>query len=261
MPCIRQSGAAVESAPIVRSLGLRFASGHRIDDHGHTWAQVVFAARGVMSVEAMGKQWVVPPSRSVWMPAGVPHSIEVVGETWMRTVYLRPDIAAALPDAVRVIDVSPLLRELLLEVVRMGCMDEADDVHRNFAGVLVAQLARAPELELALPMPADPRARRVASRVRDDHAADAPLAALARGAGASPRTLERIFLKETGLTFGRWRQQARLQHAVCLLAQGASVTTVSFECGYDSPSAFVTMFKRSLGTTPGRYMRSADFSP
>lgn len=149
------------------------------------------------------------------------------------------------------------MRELLLEVVRIGVLDDERAEDRALALLILAGIAKAPQLGLALTMPTDPRARAVADRVcralKAGGEDTATLAQLTRGVGASPRTAERLFVKETGMSFGRWRQQARLQFAVRRLGEGVPVTTVAFECGYESVSAFVTMFKRALGTTPGQY--------
>lgn len=172
-------------------------------------------------------------------------------------MYIRPDLAAEVSAGIRVLDVTPLLRELLLEVVRLGILDDSNEAHVSLASVLIAQLVESRELGLGLPLPIDPRARAVAERVLGAPGSNASLAVLTRGTGASPRTAARLFLRETGLSFGRWRQQSRLQFAVRCLAEGMAVTNVAFECGYDSVSAFVTMFKRSLGATPGQYLKSA----
>ena len=208
-----------------------------------------------MSVESAGKLWVVPPHRSLWVPAGVSHSIEAVSEVWMRTIYVRPDQITAMAPSIRVMDVSPLLRELILEIVRIGFLDEMNTLHGHLASVCVAQIVHAPTFVLELPLPRDARARRVADRVRRELEENGTLRALSQDTGASPRTIERLFLFETGLSFGRWRQQARLQHAVCRLAEGKDVTSIAFECGYHSVSAFVAMFKQSLGKTPAQYLR------
>lgn len=254
MSRIRQPRRPTVESPLIRSLSLRLPGGYRLHDHEHGWAQVVYAARGVMSVEANAERWIVPPMRCLLVPGAITHRIEMIGETWMRTVYIRPDLAAGLPPGIRVLDVSPLLRELLLEIVHLGALDDENESHRSLTNILLDQLIGSRELGLALPLPSDPRARVVADRVLMLPGDDAPLAELTRGAGVSPRTAERLFLNETGLSFGRWRQQARLQLAVRRLAEGAAVTTVALECGYDSVSAFVVMFKRALGTTPGRYI-------
>lgn len=247
----RQESTA--ASPEVRSLALRLPSGYRLEAHEHEWAQIIFAPRGVMSVEANLKQWIVPPQRCLWMPADVRHAIQTIGETWMRTVYLSVGAAARIAPGIRVVGVSPLLRELLLEVVRLGTLDHHVEAEMHLTRLLTARFADAPEVGLGLSLPTDSRARRVADRVRRAPGANASLAELARGTGASPRTVERLFVAETGLPFGRWRQQARLQHAVRRLSEGISVTNTSAECGYHSVSAFVTMFKRATGETPGQY--------
>jgi len=154
--------------------------------------------------------------------------------------------------------VRPLLRELIVEIVRIGMLLNDSEQHRCLSVVLTNQLARAPTAPVSLPMPADRRARRVADTVLAALDQDLPVSSFARGAGASARTIERLFTRETGLSFGRWRQQARIQHAVRRLAEGAPVTTVSLECGYSSTSAFVSMFKKALGTTPGKYLAGQD---
>lgn len=240
----------------MRSLALRLPAGYQIDHHDHAWGQVLFAPRGAMGVEADGRFWLVPPHRALWMPAGVRHRVATVGETWMRTVYLRHDLASRAAEGIRVLVVAPLLRELLLDVVRRGALDESVEDDVSLARVLARQLAEARAFGVALPLPRDPRARRVADSVVRAPGTTRPLDALARDAGASRRTIERLFVDETGLSFGRWRQQARLQHAVCRLAEGGAVTRVALECGYDSPSAFVTMFRRALGAPPGEYIRA-----
>jgi len=253
----RQSSPHAEDSLIVRSLALRLPAGARISEHDHPWHQVIFAVRGVMAVEATARRWVVPPQRALWVPTGVPHGIEMIGETWMRTVYIRPWFGPAMDERIRVLEVRPLLRELLLEVVRVGMLGEGGTDERDLAAVLVAQIGAASAFGIELPLPLDSRARAVADEVCRRPGASVPLDSLAAAAGAGARTVERLFLNETGLSFGRWRQQARLQHALRRLAEGDGVTQVALQCGYESPSAFVLMFRRALGFTPGEYRRNS----
>ncbi len=258
----RRKGTEPRPGETVRSLALRLPDGHEIAEHAHAWAQVVFAQSGVLSVHAASMRWVVPPQRCLWVPPGVIHRIRCESEVHLRTVYIAPAAAASVGRPLEVVDVSPLVRELMLEVVRIGVLDDSLEDHRTLATLLLARLREASPLGLALTMPEDPRARAVASRVlsslRPGHEDTATLASLTRGAGVSTRTAERLFVVETGMSFGRWRQQARLQFAVRRLAEGAAVGTIALECGYESPSAFVSMFKQALGTTPGRYCVAAE---
>lgn len=256
MPQMRHTGADPETGIAIRSLALRFSSGHRIEAHEHPWAQLIYATRGVMTVDTEDGTWVVPPQRAVWVPANVEHEIESTGPVSMRTLYLRPGLSSSLPDACCVVNVSPLLRELVLRTVKLGYLDERIPVQARLVGVLLDQIGEFHAVPLELPLPTDPRARRVADRVRADAAGSRSLTALARGSGASRRTLERLFQKETGMSFGRWRQQLRLLCALRRLAAGVPVTTAALDVGYESTSAFIEMFRRALGTTPGRYFRA-----
>ena len=122
---------------------------------------------------------------------------------------------------------------------------------------ILDQLATLPVEPLQLPMPADPRARRAAEELRADPGGRRALARVSRLAGASQRTLERLFLEETAMTLGRWRRRMRLVEALRLLAAGEPVTRVALDVGYATPSAFIEAFRRELGRTPGRYFASS----
>lgn len=242
-----------EASIAIRSLALRLFSGHRLDAHEHTWPQLIYATDGVMTVSTDNGAWVIPSQRAAWVPADMAHAIEFTGRVLMRTLYVRPDLAVELPTRCTVMGVTPLLRELVLEVVRRGYLDDAVPEHTRLSRVVVDQLTETPEVPLDLTWPRDARARAVADRVIADLSSPCTLDELAVGSGASPRTLERVFRRETGVTFGRWRQRARLLHALRRLAEGRQVIATAVEVGYDSPSAFIAMFKRTLGKTPSQY--------
>lgn len=250
-----------ERSIAVRSLGLRLPPNHRIERHTHDWHQLVYATEGVMTVDTPAGSWVVPPHRAVWIPAGCEHTVRMTGVVRMRTVYLRPAPVDQLPAACCVIHVSPLLRELILETMRLEML--ADDVpeHVRLAGVLADQIIHTREAPLRITRPMDPRARVVARNAQADLSVTASIAHLARGSGASVRTVERLFVLETGMTFGRWLQHVKALHALERLAAGESVTAAGLAVGYDSTSAFIAMFKRVLGTTPGNYFRQTPVGP
>lgn len=241
--------------PCIRSLGLTLPPGHRVDWHAHGWPQLIYAVRGVISVKAGAGAWVVPPMRALWVAAGVKHALHMQGRVEMQTLYFRPDIAPAMVLECCVINVPPLLRELIVSIVKTGALSESTPSDRARLRLLLDLLAVVPERPLALPMPTDPRARRVADKMLARVNAPVPLADLARASGASARTIERVFLNQTGMTFGRWRQQARLLQAIRLLGEGVQVTAVAMSVGYRSPSAFVAAFKKCLGRTPAQYFR------
>jgi len=154
--------------------------------------------------------------------------------------------------------VPPLLREIILRVVRLGVLAHDDPAQSRLAAVLLDELVATPEAPLDLRLPADERAMMVAERVRQRPGGSETLAELARGVGASARTIERLFSREVGMPFGRWRQHVRLLHALTLLAEGQAVATVALDAGYESTSAFIAMFRRATGTTPARYFAGHD---
>ena len=262
MPQTRQGvlfDARRRRAADVATLSWDYAGGHSVPEHFHDADQLVYAETGVMTVRTARGTWVVPTRRAVWVPASVPHAIDMLGDVTMKTLYLRPGLARRLPRRCCVLHVSPLLRALVLHACERGSLGRAARDAR-VTGVLLDQLAEARSVPFQLPTPRDPRARRVADRLALDPADGRALDGLAAEAGASKRTIERAFRLETGMTFGKWRQQLRLLHATRLLAAGAKVTTAAVEAGYDSTSAFIAMFRRSMGATPSRYFEK-DVTP
>ena len=237
---------------LIRSLACTYYGGHHIEPHVHPWGQLIYAASGVMRVKAAGRLWLVPPARAVWAPAGLEHEIRARGDFAMRTLYISPRLAAALPEACIALDVSPLLRELIQHIVGLGMLSEGDPDHEALAQVAVGLLRSPQALPSSLPWPRDRRAVAAAERLLADPSDPAELPAIARSAGASARTLQRLFLGETGFGFSEWRQRLRLLHAATLLGDGASVTEAGMEAGYASSSAFIAAFKKQLGRTPAR---------
>ncbi len=240
-------------ALILRTLSATFFDGHHIAPHSHPWGQLIYAASGVMRVRAGDMLWVTPPAQAVWAPAGARHEIWARGEFAMRTLYLREDLARTLPADCRGLQVSPLLRELILHAAGLMLLEEDDPSHQRIAELAAEQIAAAPALPLNLPFPRDARALKLARRLQQNPADAAELAAMARDAGASVRTLQRLFLDETGLRIAQWRQRLRLLHAASVLGLGASVTDAGLEAGYGSSSAFIAAFRNAFGSTPGRF--------
>jgi AraC-like DNA-binding protein len=196
--------------------------------------------------------WIVPPARAVWAPAGSEHEIRSFGDFAMRTLYFPAAMVAQLPGECFAIDVPSLLRELVLELVGRCPIDEDDERGMRLASVAVDLIAAARVLPLQLPLPRDPRALRLAERLQADPSCSAELHELAHSAGASARTIQRLFLVETGLPFSHWRQRLRLLHAATLLGGGSSVTSAALDAGYSATSAFTAAFRKHFGFTPSR---------
>ena len=230
-----------------------YPDGLCIEPHEHDWAQLTFCISGVMRVASERMAWLSPPTRAIWLPAGVRHEIVMRGEVNARFLYLSPELAAPLPTTPQVLEAAPLLRELILHILEIRTLHPETPAEARLARLVVDLLVAAPRIDLALPLPADRRARALARRVQAAPAERASFAELARGAGASLRTLQRLFPAETGLTLEAWRQKARLMAAVAALGGGASVTATAIDCGYDSSSAFIAAFRRQFGMTPGRF--------
>jgi AraC-like DNA-binding protein len=232
--------------PSVRTLSTRYPDGFVLDAHSHEWSQLLHASQGVMVVDTEAGSWVVPPHRAIWLPSNASHRVTMRGEVAMQTAYFADEVPL---NRTCVVEVSPLLRELLKHCALLGKLDERIPHEARLAGLLIDLLSTVETMPLALPMPRDERALRVAHAIRNDPSNEDVLSV----AGASQRTIERIFVTETGMPLGRWRQQARLLSAMTKLAEGASVTEVALDVGYASPSAFIAMFKSTLGKTPSRF--------
>jgi AraC-like DNA-binding protein len=226
-----------------------------IPEHYHPEDQLIFASRGVMIVSARQGIWVVPPLRAVWIPAGTPHSVEMCGQVSMRTLYFHPGMVRALPQRCFVMNISALLRELILHACELSTLTRRIALQRSLIDVMIAQLKTANAVPLQLPRPEDMRAARIVRSLLADPSANQTLDQLCKACGASKRTIQRIFLTETKMSFARWRQQLKLLHALQLLATGEKVTAAALEAGYNSPSAFISMFRKQLGTTPMAYFK------
>jgi AraC-like DNA-binding protein len=226
---------------------------HTTPWHRHKRAQLVYAASGVMVVKTHTSTWVIPPQRAVWVPSQVEHETLTIGLVAMRTVYVAPRAAQYVLRACCAINVSPLLRELILRAAEAPLLYDRNSPDGRLMQMILDEIRVSRMLPLHLPIPSHPTLAGICGRILREVHAPATLARLASDAGMSKRTAERLFLRETGMTFRRWRQQARLLTALTRLAAGQSVKNAAFEAGYSTQSAFTSMFKRSFGTTPGRY--------
>jgi len=239
---------------LIRTADATFADGGTLPAHAHPWGQLIYASTGVLTVWTAQGSWVAPPHWAVWAPAGIAHALRCTGVTRLRTLYLREGLAASLQRSV-VIGVSPLLRALVDRAVDLGMLDERDQTHVALTHLIVAELREQTTASLDLPQPQTEILRRVAAHVASAPDGREGQAAIARHFGLSTRTLERRFESETGLSFGRWRRQARFLHALRRLGGGASVKQAAIDSGYRSASAFIAAFRSSLKMTPARYFQ------
>lgn len=225
--------------------------------HSHPRAQLLYAVAGVMRVETSGSSYIVPPSTALLLPAFAEHSVRMDGAVAMRELFLREDTTERVGDRSMVITVSPLLRELILA----ACIEPLNWVQHgrghHLTELALDEIARAKELPLDLPMPRDPRLRRVASAIRAHPSDRRSLDDWSNVANASSRTLARLFRTETGLSFRQWRQQARMTEALSALTIGISPARAAVIAGFKSLPAFGAAFREVFGITPGQALRHA----
>ena len=233
-----------------------YPAGFADPPHSHERAQLLYASAGVISVVTRDASFTIPPQRGVWMPAGVRHEALCRSPVSLKTLYVESGVDARLPRQCQTLKISPLLRELIHEACALTVEYDQDGRDGRIMALILDEIAAAVERRtsaLHVPMPSDPRLARVCRTFMQDPARDDNLDRWATAAGMGRRTFTRAFHRETGITFGEWRQQVRLADALSLLSLGRSVTSVAFDVGYDSPSAFTAMFQRAFGVAPSRY--------
>lgn len=250
---------ADEQFLIVRTLTARCAPGVRTTSPTQGWHRLVSAAQGIILVKTPQGRWSAPTRNAVWVPAGMRAELETCVSTELRIFYVRDTRAAwsrgGTPRGSSAVTVDALLRAILARVVDAGPLDRRIGWQLALAQLLLHEVRGGAIQPTELAWPNDERAARIAALVQDNPANQARMPELCRGRGVSPRTVQRLFPIETGLTFEHWRARVRFLHATRLLAEGRKVSDVATSCGYRSPSAFVAAFTRLAGVTPGEFCR------
>jgi len=237
----------------VVAIGNDYPPAFELARHQHRRAQLLYGSEGVLTVDTAQGAWVVPPERAVWIPAGVPHAVKMVGAVSTRSVLIEPDACTRPSGRCEVLAVSPLLRSLLIAAADLPPEYNVDSRDGLVMALLVAEAANAAVIPLAAPFPSSPAlaSKCHAFLARPD--ASQTIDAWSAELGVGRRAFTRTFRRETGMSFVAWRQQACLLAAFPRLAAGESVTAIALDLGYDSPAAFSTMFRRLLGIPPSRY--------
>ena len=250
--------ARIEAArgPVV-GLARDYPEAAHVERHRHRRAQLLHALTGAVLVSTDLGRWMVPPDHAIWIPAGIDHSVDMLGAVSMRSIYVEPAAMAGPPARLGVLGMTRLMRSLVLEVVEQAEHDKDRERDRLLCALLLAELPRLSERPLALPIPADPRLAALCLDFMARPSARATIDRWARRAGMSRRSFTRAFQRQTGLSLQAWRQQAGLFAALPRLAEGAPVTAVAFDLGYSNVAAFSTMFRRRLGASPRHYLKSA----
>ncbi|MGW2014373.1 AraC family transcriptional regulator [Streptomyces sp. NPDC001927] len=242
---------SVRHTPQAPTRAQLLTAGERIDAHRHDEHQIVYAGSGVLAVTTDAGTWFAPGTRAIWVPAGTVHAHRAHGRLDLHLIGLPADDNPLGLDTPTVLAVSPLMRELILAYTRSP--EDTGPARGRLLAVLRDELRSSPQQPLRLPAPTDPRLVAVCTILRADPADPRTLAELGAATGAGERTLSRLFRSDLGMTFPQWRTQARLYHALRLLADGIPVTTVAHRCGWSSPSAFIEVFRHAFGYTPGAH--------
>ncbi|MCX4637128.1 helix-turn-helix transcriptional regulator [Streptomyces sp. RPA4-5] len=252
MPKTSQSPPGPSKPQTVPSGGRWLPHGYHLDPHTHDHGQLVYAAAGTLATTTERGTWVAPANRVTWTPPGFAHSHRFYGRTDARLLTIPIDLCGELVDRPSVFAVGPLLREAVLALT-----DERPEVRpgarRRLLAVVIDELYDMPEQSLHLPESSDDRLRTVTGLLHADPARPATLAELGRVAGASERTLSRLFHTELGMSFHQWRTTLRIHHALGHLTHGMSVTDTAMACGWSNPSSFIDAFNSVVGQTPGSY--------
>ena len=234
----------------VATLAYEYPSGFQVAEHAHGSDQLIYAISGLMEVSSEQSKWLIPPHFALWIPARTHHRIQMTGPVSMRTLYLRTGLTPRVEPGCAVLHVAPLLRELIVEAVRVRQLRMRNRYECALRDLLIAQLQKASPVPTFVTLPREGRALAVAQAILRDPAESKPMAVLCSEAGVSVRTIERVFRKDVGTTFESWRRQVRLTKAVELLVSGYTIKEVAYKVGYCQSSAFVEMFRRTFGTTP-----------
>ncbi|WP_053715394.1 AraC family transcriptional regulator [Saccharothrix sp. NRRL B-16348] len=227
------------------------SSGQWIPAHSHPQHQLAWTRRGVLGIAVDDAYWVLPPTRALWLPAGIVHRTGATRDAVMRSLYLEPDRCHLDWTEPTPVGVDGLLAHL---IAHLGRDDLADDARLRAEGVVLDLLRPLPATPIDVPYPVDERVRTVADALLADPADPRNLEAHARAVGVSRRTMTRLFVHDTGMSFDRWRTHMRLRAALPLLAERQPVSRVAHAVGYATASAFLVAFRRAVGTSPARYL-------
>lgn len=230
------------------------AANLELEFHSHEKSQLMLSLRGVGTCEAEGGIWLVPPLSAVFVPAGVMHRVSAAGKIEGYAVFIDPDEYPALPSRCTTMVVNPLLRELIIRSAQFASNYEPGGVESRVTALMLDEICTAPAGDLHLPMPSDPRLRKIFEGLMANPADRGTVKSWGRRVGMSERSLARIIASETGMSFGRWRQQLNIVLALQWMAGGSTVQKVAFDLGYENVGSFVTMFGKAMGTSPARFM-------
>lgn len=242
--------------PIV-AVALDYPSNQCLPLHKHQSAQLLYASKGIMTVTTRSGIWVVPPERAVWIPKQEDHEINTYGQLSMRTLYIKSEVVEVFPKDCCVVTISPLLKLLIQHATTLPKYYDLEGSDARIMSVILDQIESLPVTPLDLKVPHDSRLQGIYQALVINPSDNRSLKEWGKKVGACSRTLTRLFQSETSMNFRQWRQQFRLLEALKRLGQQDPVTNIAIDLGYNSTSAFINMFKKALGKTPGQYFNQS----
>lgn len=243
----------VDRPVFVMGLGL-INENWEIPFHRHFKSQLIFANSGVVTLETPDSIWNVPFQGAVWIPSNLTHRAKISGNAKGFVVFVEPDAIDGLPQSCCTIAISPLIRELLQRTATLPELYDENSSEGRLMTVLLDEISTAPSASMNLPMPKNPRLRKMAEAMLDDPAKKLTLDEWAHSINMSERNLSRVFANETGLSVNRWRRQMHVIKAMSMLAEDMPIQLISDALGYENSSAFITMFRKAVGVTPKRFI-------
>ncbi|MFP6560163.1 helix-turn-helix domain-containing protein [Paraburkholderia sp. B3] len=247
---------AYQSVPrVITGMARNEATGGYIPAHSHPRGQLLYATSGLMRAATENGIWLLPPQRGLWIPAHVVHDQLMLSPTLIRTVYIEPAVSRRFGNTCRTLEIRPLLRELILALLAEPVEYALTDRNLHIVDLILSELDIAPSLAVHIPWPRDRRLLSICESILDAPHTPMTIDYWSERVGASARTLIRLFIRETGLTFRQWVQQVRLAEALSRLAHGDPVFQIAEELGYASPSAFSAMFRQVMGQAPTDYLQ------
>ena len=224
-----------------------------VEKHSHNWGQFVYAHKGVLIVATAKERYIVPPEQGVWLLPNIEHEVTAISKVELTSFYFDKTLLNKLPVNCCVLKVNDFLKSLIVEANTLANDYQWHSSDGRLLRLILDRLSLAPKVLLQLPYPKDPRLLRMLSQIQTDPSTSYNLEQWGKIVGASSRSLSRLFKKETGLSYRTWRQRLRIQIAISQLSMGKSITSISLYLGYESPSAFIHMFKENTGMTPSFY--------
>ncbi|MHC1481342.1 AraC family transcriptional regulator [Frateuria aurantia] len=240
--------------PVAAKLSTHISRHWERATHLHRKAQLLYSVRGLLHCQVEDGIWLVPPQCALWIPGGLPHAVRGSGEAECYCLFVEPASVAGLPEACCTLTVSVLLRELLMKAAGYAELYPRHGKEERLVATLLDELTEAPLEDLHLPIPRDPRLRRLTDLLLAQPADKRAAGDWAEHVGMSERHMSRLLMQEIGMSFGQWRRQLHITLAVQQLTRGDSVQSIAMGLGYENASGFVAMFRKVVGKPPGRYL-------